>query len=87
MTNFEALRAKLANEKWPEVYMYKFIMPADNRKIAKVEALFDGMADVVIRNSSKGNYVSITAKEMAVDENAVIEKYQQAAKIKGVMAL
>lgn len=87
MTDFSALKEKLANEKWPEMYMYKFIMPADNQKIAQVEALFDSMADVVIRNSSKGNYVSITAKEMAVNENAVIKKYEAAAKIEGVMVL
>ncbi len=73
---------------WPTVYMFKFIVPADNSKIAQVENLFNSEeAQVSIRNSSKGNFVSITAKEMMLSPEKVIDRYIQAEGIEGLISL
>ncbi len=73
---------------WPTVYMFKFIVPSDNEKIAKVESLFDSNeATISIRNSSKGNFVSITAKELMLSPEKVIDRYIQAEGIKGLISL
>lgn len=73
---------------WPTVYMFKFIVPADNAKIAQVEGLFDSNeAEISIRNSSKGNFVSITAKEMMISPDKVIERYLEAEGIEGLISL
>lgn len=86
---YEALRKKLDElESWPSLYMFKFIVPADNQKIAQVEALFNTKeAQVTTRSSNKGNFVSITAVEMMITPESVIERYQQAEGIEGLMSL
>lgn len=73
---------------WPHLYMFKFIVPADNQKIAQVENLFNSKeAQIVMRRSSKGSYVSITAKEVMLNPDRVIERYKEAALIEGLVAL
>jgi len=73
---------------WPTVYMFKFIVPADNAKIAKVESLFNSKeAQISMRNSRKGNFVSITAKELMMNPEKVIERYLEAEGIEGLISL
>ena len=85
---FEALRQKLEESgDWPRVYFFKFIIPADNKKLALVEALFGTEANVTIKQSNKGNYLSISAKELMLSADRVIERYEKATKIEGLMAL
>ena len=72
---------------WPSVYMFKFIIPADNRRIAMVEALFSAEANITSKESSGGKYISITGKVVMLNALEVIEKYRSAAKIEGLIAL
>lgn len=73
---------------WPGVYMFKFIVPADNEKIAQLQALFNSnTAQIVTRPSSKGNFIALTAREVMVSAEQVLEKYQEAASIEGIIAL
>ncbi|GGH74234.1 MAG: DUF493 family protein [Bacteroidetes bacterium] len=85
----ESLRQKLDEmETWPTLYMYKFIVPADNQKVAQVEALFDTKeSQVTTRTSKNGNFVSITAVEMMISPESVIDRYKQAEGIEGLMSL
>lgn len=77
-----------ADCEWPAVYMFKFIVPSDNEKLAQVENLFDTKeAEVRRRQSSKGNYVSITATEMMLSAEKVIERYREAEAIEGIISL
>lgn len=77
-----------AHHNWPSVYMFKFIVPSDNEKIAKVEALFNSnTAELKMSQSKKGNYTSITAKEVMTNSDKVLDCYREAAKIEGLMAL
>lgn len=84
---FVNLRIQLELQEWPNVYLFKFIVPNDTEKLAKVSALFNGSADVVMHPSRNGNYISISAKEMMLDVDSIINKYLEASKIKGVIAL
>lgn len=73
---------------WPQVYMFKFIVPAENKKIARVENLFNTKeAEVTIRQSRKGNFVSVTARELMLSPQKVIDRYLEAEYIEGLIAL
>lgn len=86
---YEKLRQQLQElEKWPSVYMFKFIVPADNQKVAQVEALFDTEeSQVSMRTSKNGNFVAVTAKELMMNPEAVIARYRDAEGIEGLMSL
>jgi len=81
-------KALEVHHQWPGVYMFKFIVPADNEKLAQLQALFNTTtAEVTTRPSSKGNFIALTAKEVMMNADLVMEKYEQAAEIDGVIAL
>jgi hypothetical protein len=76
------------HQSWPGVYMFKFIIPADNRKLSQVENLFNSEeSEVTIRQSKKGNFISITAKELMLSPAKIIERYRMAEGIEGLMSL
>lgn len=87
--DLERIRKAIDNHhSWPGVYMFKFIIPADNEKLAQVQSLFNSnTAQITTRPSSKGNFIALTAREVMVSADQVIERYQNAAKIEGVIAL
>jgi putative lipoic acid-binding regulatory protein len=72
---------------FPSVYMYKFIVESENRKIALVENMFDADADIHLKESTNGKYTSITAKVVVVDVEEIIEIYKKASQIKGIIFL
>jgi len=85
---FKSLQQKLNEQcEWPHVYMYKFIIPADNHKLALVEALFGAEAEITTRQSSSNKFISITAKEMVFSSDEVIAVYKKATEIEGIMSL
>ena len=85
---FSELRKKLnETQTYPTVYMFKFIMDAENRKIALVENLFGENAEIHIKESDKGKYISITIKEVMMSTDEIINIYVKASDIKGVMVL
>lgn len=72
---------------FPSVYMFKFIVESENRKIALVENLFDAEADMHTKESGNGRYTSITAKQVVMSVDEVIDVYKKAAEIKGIIFL
>lgn len=85
---FDSLRDKLNKDKnWPQVYMFKFIIPAGNQKMAQVEAKFSDEATIHEKESSGGKYMSITVMEVMLNPDAVIDKYKELSTIEGVMSL
>lgn len=85
---YKGLKEKLDAEfEFPLVYMFKFIVPSDNQKIALVSQLFDESADISIRKSKGGKFTSLSIKTVVVSSNEVIITYKKAAKIEGLMAL
>jgi putative lipoic acid-binding regulatory protein len=86
--DYSDLKEKLeANTEWPRVYLFKFIVPSNNKKLALVEALFGAEAEVSLKQSRKGNYVSVSAKELMLNSDGIINRYKRASKIEGLMAL
>ena len=78
-------KEKLDNtHKFPTLYMFKFIVP--EAKKDEVTALFPGN-EVAVKPSSKGKYVSITARTMMPSSDAVMELYGKAHQIEGIIAL
>ncbi|RME18963.1 MAG: DUF493 domain-containing protein [Bacteroidetes bacterium] len=88
--NWDDLKDKIAaSQNFPSVYMFKFILSSDNKKIAQIEALFDNTdnPEISIHPSSRGRYVSITIKQMVQNVEYIIHIYKQVAKIPGVIMI
>lgn len=87
---YEKLKNQLAEtSSWPSEYLYKFIVPSSNHKIAEIEAIFDNMGAVIhTKSSAKGKYTSVSINVRMKNPEAVIEKYQEVgAKVEGVISL
>ena len=61
---YKKLKKSLKNDtQWPALYLYKFIVPSNESKIATIEAIFANTnAEITKRNSSKGTYTSVSIK-------------------------
>jgi len=86
---YESLRVKLEQStEWPSVYMFKFIIKSEPKQIALLEALFSTKeAEVTMRQSGKGNFVSITAKEIILNPEEIISRYKDAEGIEVLISL
>lgn len=69
---------------WPALYTFKFIVPKG--KESEVKALFPNH-HTSEKQSKNGNYSSITIQMMANSSKAVIDVYQAASSIEGIIAL
>ncbi len=83
----EKLKIQLELQEWPDVYMFKFIVPNESEKVAQVTSLFNESADLVMHPSRTGKYMSVSAKELMLDVNSILEKYVKAAQIEGLISL
>lgn len=84
---FAKLKERLALQEWPDVYFFKFIVPNDPHSLAQASALFNETADITFHESKTGKYISVSAKEMMLNVESIMEVYVKAAKIKGVISL
>ena len=84
---YEKLREQLAQLEWPDVFLFKFIVENTPEKLARASALFTDEADLSFHPSKTGKYVSVSAKELMMDVESIIDKYKAAAKIEGLIAL
>ncbi|MEN9700074.1 MAG: hypothetical protein RLZZ301_1272 [Bacteroidota bacterium] len=87
MGMFDNLKAQLDQQDWPNVYLFKFIVPNDNSHLAMVSALFDSNSELSYHPSGNGKYVSVSAKEVMLSSEAVIAVYEKAAVIPGIISL
>ncbi|RPE00831.1 DUF493 family protein [Aureibaculum marinum] len=73
---------------FPTKYMYKFIIPEDESKVLEIENIFNHTGAVIEKKSSKtGKYISLTILVQMDSADAIIEKYQEVAKVEGVISL
>ena len=86
---YKKLKGRLEETtQWPSAYLYKFIVPSDNQKIAQIEEIFDNMGAVInTKESSKGTYTSVSINVRMQDPDAVIAKYKEIASVEGVISL
>ena len=86
--DFEGLRKNLDKISFPDLYLFKFIVKSDVKKIAQIEALFNSdNAQIRLTESSKGTFVSISVKEIVLSSDEIINIYIQSSKIEGVITL
>ncbi|WP_425075841.1 DUF493 domain-containing protein [Psychroserpens sp. S379A] len=87
---YKKLRSQLyETTSWPSVYLYKFIVPTDEKKILQIEDLFNNLGAVITtKESGKGTYTSVSVNVGMKDPDAVISKYKEVAdKVEGVISL
>lgn len=83
-SQFDSLREKLSVLEWPAGYLFKFIVPA-NKVNEIVEILPKG--ELSTRESGKGKYVSVTSYSEMETCDEVINVYEKASRVQGIMAL
>lgn len=71
---------------FPSVYMFKFIVKTELKKIALVENIFGEDAEIHTKESTKGTYISITAKQVVMSVDEIIAIYKKQIQL-GVMSL
>lgn len=86
---YKRLKEELSNSTiWPSEYLFKFIIPSDNHKLAVIESSFDNMGAVIKTNASKnGKYTSISVNTTMKSAQSVIDKYQELSSIEGIISL
>lgn len=84
---YAKLREQLQLLEWPSVYMFKFIVPNESDKVARVSALFETPSNVNLQPSRTGKYISVGAKELMLDVESVINVYKKASEIEGIIPL
>ncbi|MFC3880107.1 DUF493 family protein [Algoriphagus namhaensis] len=74
----------LASGEFPMLYMFKFIVPKGKKD--EVSDVFP-KNKVELKESSGGKYISATIRIMAESPDQIINYYEEAAKIEGVISL
>ena len=69
---------------WPASYIFKFIVPTGKEQ--QVKDLFPG-EETTDKLSRQGNYVSVSIELMMFSSDSVIEIYERASHIDGIVAL
>lgn len=73
---------------WPSDYLYKFIVPTDGERITQIHKIFDNTGAVIeSKQSKKGKYTSLSITLHLKNADAVIDKYKEVGKVKGVISL
>lgn len=82
----ESFQEKLDNHYiWPSVYLFKFIVPTGREE--EVKGLFPEKHPATEKQSKQGNYTSVSVQIMMPSSAAVIDIYERASKIEGIVAL
>lgn len=87
---YQKLKEQLkADTHWPNLYLYKFILPASSTQEKELVAIFDKLGAVITTNISKtGKYKSFSIKVRLQNPDAVISKYKEVGdKITDVISL
>lgn len=86
---YTRLREELNNTStWPGEYLYKFIVPSDDKKIEEVKNAFDNMGAVIKTKQSKtGKYTSLSVNVTMQNPDEVVQKYIEVSNIDGIISL
>ena len=72
---------------WPAIFLFKFILPTEKEKLTQLKQIFGESAEVSTRESRKGNYTSVSIKEMMLDADSIFARYKKASTIEGIISL
>ncbi len=83
------LKGRLDNTtKFPTEYLYKFIVPAEGKKVEEIESIFkDTVARITTKASKTGKYISVSIKVKLASSDEVISYYKRAGGIEGIISL
>lgn len=84
---YSKLRELLADQNFPLLYPFKFIIKEDAEKLIQIKRIFDETAEFSVRKSKNGNYSSITIKQMMLTTDDIIKRYELLEGIEGVISL
>lgn len=86
---FVRLKENLAiTSDWPNEYLFKFIVPTDDKKILAVENAFDNLGAVIKTHQSKtAKYTSVSINVLMENPDTIINKYIQLSTIEGIISL
>ena len=70
---------------WPARYTFKFVVASG--QINEVEALFSEEATISVKESSGGKYTSVTIQVEMAKADEIIDIYNKAANIEGIISL
>jgi len=88
INDIESLRNSLNQlHQWPSVYLFKFVILNEPKKIEQLRAIFTDPGKHVVKPSKNGKYISFSITEVMTSAESVIEKYQQVGEIEGVISL
>lgn len=84
----QRLKERLENvHEWPSLYMFKMIFEPEKERLQKVLALFPPESEVLRKYSEGGKYLSVTVREVMLSADDVVERYDRASEIQGVIVL
>jgi len=86
---YKKLREQLLETtSWPSTYLYKFIVPTDEERIAQIQDIFDNTGAVIeSKKSKKGTYTSLSITVDLENPDEVIKKYKEVSVVEGVISL
>tara|TARA_B110000046_G_scaffold64168_1_gene71659 strand:+ start:159 stop:422 length:264 start_codon:yes stop_codon:yes gene_type:complete len=87
MRDFDSLKAQLETTDFPQVYFFKFIVPNTSDNVAKVSTLYAADTQVQMKTSSSGKFISVSAKQVMLSADEVIQIYNKASNIEGIISL
>jgi putative lipoic acid-binding regulatory protein len=73
--------------KWPSVFLFKMVFEPNAGRLERVLALFPPESEVLRKYSASGRYLSISVKEVMMSAEEVVERYDKASSIPGVIVL
>lgn len=84
----EDIRSMLwAEQKWPGIYFFKFIVPNDKEKLDIVRGLFQSQDQITYRTSKDIRFIAVSCKQMMNNPDDVLAIYKKASEVEGVIAL
>ena len=86
-SKYDKLRELFEENNFPMVYPFKFIIVKDEKKIIRIRRIFDETAEISMRDSKNGKYLSITIKQMMLNTDDIINRYLLMEEIEGVISL
>jgi uncharacterized protein len=87
-TAFENAKSILwAQQKWPGIYFFKFIVPNDKVKLEQVKKLFEFEENITYRTSKDIRFISLSCKQEMKNPDEVLAIYRKAGEIEGVISL
>ena len=77
---------KLLDEQysWPCEYIFKFVVP--NEHVEHLRILFQEVS-IQEKSSKTGKYISVTVRKICLSSDHVLELYQKAGTIEGIISL